>query len=210
MAPHITAVFQKKDGAHWSDVSSDYDEEGDQALFEWLGAAGGRQGSFDIAPLAAHAGPPADFELVDGGTFHPVASVAIHAPSKRRLRALMRAAAPSKICMGSADIRWIHVDQILSATPPRMTRAVGIPITFFRTWDGGALPDRWDLLPIDWKQHPPREPGVYARSYEIADNTKYVAIDRDFDFADEFGYFLEELRRLKALHGEVRIVYAFY
>jgi hypothetical protein len=209
---YITAVFQKKDGAHWVDVPSDYDEDGDQALFEWLGAGGGRPGSFDLEPLAAQRGAPADFELVDGGTFHPVTRVDIHAPSKRLLQARLRDGHVGymKVCMGSPDLRWLHVDEILSATPPRMTRTVGIPIVFFRTWDGRALPDRWDLLDTDWKQRPPRAPGVYARPYEIADNTKYVAIDREFDFADEFRYFLDELRRLQASHGEVRMVYAFY
>jgi hypothetical protein len=212
VSAYITAVFQKRDGAHWVDVSSDYDEESDDALFEWLGAAGGGAGSFDVEPLAVHVGAPDDFELVDGGTFHPVASVDIHAPSKRLLQARLRRvdAGRATVCMGSSDIRWLHVDEILAATPPRMLRAVAIPIKAFPAWDGHALPGRWELLATDWQQRPPGAPGLYARSYEVGDNTRYVVVDRHFDFADEFDYFLGELRRLKADHGEVRMVYAFH
>ncbi|MEP6505141.1 MAG: hypothetical protein ABJD97_17510 [Betaproteobacteria bacterium] len=212
MGPRITAVFQKRDGARWIDVPSDYDEDDDIALFEWLGAGGGARGSFDIEPLAAHRGAPDGFELVNGGTFHPVASIDIHAPSKRLLQARLQKVngGAAQVCMGSPDIRWLQVDDILAATPPRMTRTVGVARAFFEAWDGKALPDRWDLLAVDWKQRPPAAPGVYARSYEIGDNTKYVAVDRDFDFADEFRYFLDELRALKSRHGDVRMVYAFY
>jgi hypothetical protein len=209
---NITAVFQRPDGTRWVDVPSPWEQESDHALFEWLGAGGGRPGSFDIEPLASHRGAPADFELVEGGTFHPVASIDIHAPSRRLLQARLREGHVGyrRVCMGSTDIRWLGVDEILAATPPRLVRSVALPARVFQSWKGEALPDHWDLLPVDWPARLTAAPGIYARPHEIVDNTRHVAVEWDFDFAREFSYFLVELRRLRQAHGEVRMVYAFY
>lgn len=212
MSLHVTAVFQANDGARWIDVPSAWAQESDHALFEWLGAGGGRQDSFDIEPLASRRGAPDDFELVDGGTFHPVASLEIHAPPRRLMQARLREGHVGyrQVCMGSADIRWLPVPEILAATPPRMARTIAVPIKVFQSWDGRSLPSRWELLAPDPTQRPPAAPGVYARPHEIAGNTRHVAVERDFDFAPEFDYFLDELRRLQGRHADVRMVYAFY
>ncbi len=209
---NITAVFQMNDGTRWVDVPSAWAQESDPALWEWLGAGGGMPGGFDIEPLASQRGAPDDFELVGGGTFHPVASLDIHAPSRRQMQALLREGHVGylQVCMGSTDMRWLRVAEILAATAPRMVRTLAMPIRIFQTWDGRSLPARWDLMAADVAQRPPAAPGVYARPHEIAGNTRYVEIEWDFDFALEFSDFLDELRSLQARHGDVRMVYAFY
>ena len=212
MSLNITAVFQAKDGTRWVDVASAWDQESDQALFEWLGSGDRGPDSFGIEPLASRRGAPDDFELVAGGTFHPVASLDIHAPSRRLMQARLREGQVGyrQVCMGSADLRWLPVDEILAAVPPRAARTVAVPIKVFQGWDEQALPSRWELLPADWAQRPPAASGACARPHAIAGNTRQVAIDWTFDFAAEFRDFLDELRALQATHRDVRMVYAFY
>ena len=212
MSLHITAVFQANDGTRWVDVPSAWEQESDQALFEWLGSGDNGPDSFGLDPLPSRRGAPADFELVDGGTFHPIASVDIHAPSRRLMQARLREGQVGyrQVCMGSADLRWLPVAEILGAVPPRVSRTVAVPIKVFQGWDGSTLPSRWQLLPTDWARRQPASSGVCARPHDIVGTTRQVAIDWAFDFAPEFGYFLDELHRLQATNGEVRIVYAFY
>jgi hypothetical protein len=209
---NITAVFQMNDGTRWVDVPSDWAQDSEPALFEWLGAGGGRPGSFDIEPLASRRGAPDDFELVGGGTFHPVVRLDIHAPSRRRMQARLREGQVGyrQVCMGSADLRWLPVAEILAATPPRMVRTLAMPIRLFQAWDGRSLPARWELLAADAAQRPPAATGVYARPHAIVGTTRHVEIDWEFDFAPEFGDFLDELRALQSRHADVRMVYAFY
>ena len=209
MSLHITAVFQRHEAAGWVDVPSAWEQESHPSLFEWLG--GGASG-FDLEPLPSRRGAPDDFELVGGGTFHPVASLDIHAPSRRGMQARLREGQMGhrQVCMGSTDIRWLPVAEILAATPPRLMRTLAVPIRRFQAWDGRSIPDRWALLAADAAQWPPAAPGVYARPHEIAGNTRHVAIEWEFDFGQEFGDFIDELRGLQDRHGDVRLVYAFY
>jgi hypothetical protein len=212
MSTNITAVFQRHDGTRWMDIPSAWEQESQRSLFEWLGADLGGPAGFDIEPLASRRGPPDDFELVDGGTFHPVASVDIHAPSRRSMQARLREGHVGyrQVCMGSTEMRWLPVAEILAATPPRMVRTVAVPIRIFQAWDGRSVPARWELLATDAARWPHAAPGFYARPHEIAGNTRHVAIDWEFDFALEFGDFIDELRSLQARHTDVRMVYAFY
>lgn len=209
---HITAVFQANDGTRWRDVPSAWEQESDPALFEWLGSGDRSADSFGIDPLASRRGAPPDFELVAGGTFHPVASLDIHAPSRRLMQARLREGQVGyrQVCMGSADLRWLPVAEILAAVPPKVSRTIAVPIKVFQGWDGSALPPRWELLPADWARRPAAASGDCARPHEIAGGTKQVAIDWTFDFAAEFDEFLDEVRALQAQQGDLRMVYAFY
>ena len=210
MSLNITAVFQRSDGSRWIDVPSDWAQDSEPALFEWLGATSPE--GFGIEPLPGRRGAPDDFELAGGGTFHPVASLDIHAPARRQMQARLREGhvGYGQVCMGSTDLRWLPVAEILAATPPRRTRTLAVPIRVFQAWDGRSLPARWELLAADAAQRPPAAPGVYAKAHAVVGNTRHVEIDWDFDFAPEFGEFLDELRSLQSRHGDVRVVYAFY
>ena len=36
-----------------------------------------------------------------------------------------------------------------------------------------------------------------------------IVVEWDYDFTEDFSYFVEKVRRLEALHGEIRIVFGF-
>jgi hypothetical protein len=104
--------------------------------------------------------------------------------------------------MGDHSHSWLSADEILSATPPRIMRTGLITREQFQDWDGVSSPDSWSG-------------GVYGGNAvisipaEITEETTHVRVEWFEDTAESFAEFVDEVRRLKELHGDVRYVFGF-
>lgn len=208
MGTDITGVFQKKENGQWNDISSDYNEDRHSALFAWLAlGCGDRAGTFFIQPLQEPRGFPADFEILNDDQYentHPIANNDIHPPW---IRNQAFSANPGshwylKIFMGFHSFSYLYAEEILNSTP-RCLRCISIPIDLFMRWDRKSLPEQWQTWCSDWNKE------GFSKIEEINTDTKFVVVEWDYDFTEEFAYFIDEVRRLKASHGEVRFVFGF-
>lgn len=211
MGTDVHSVFQKKTAAGWEDVESQYSEDRHYALFAWIGNVRNGFGFAGvpthnaIQPLSDNRGFPEDFNVIDGED-HPIASNSIRGSraewykeedsdpaSEERLR----------MWMGDHSHSWLNADEILLAQPPRILRTGIIDVDQFRKWDGSSSPGSWSG-------------GISGASIvtaespsDVTDNTTHVRIEWFDDTKESFAYFIDEVRRLKELHGEVRFVFGF-
>ncbi|MFZ6709577.1 hypothetical protein [Undibacterium sp. TC9W] len=208
MGTDITGVFQKNENGRWIDISSEYNENRDSALFAWLAlGSGDRAGTFFIKPLHELRGFPDDFEILNNDEFentHPILHNDIHPPWKRAHASF---ANPSslwylKMFMGFHSFSWLYADEILNTTP-RCMRCISVPIGIFSRWDRKSLPEEWQAWCSDWDKE------GFARPDKVDADTKFVVVEWDYDFTQDFAYFVDEVRRLKTLHGKVRFVFGF-
>jgi hypothetical protein len=200
-------VFQKKEGDCWVDVSSNYnDNDAYGALYGWLveGLTGrGISGALTYPEPLSHArGFPADFEIV-GESCHPIASNDIRSPADRNDPFFDDE--PMDIFLGNYAFSWLYADEILNAPTPRALRRIAIPVEAYRQWDGVSLPTDWQ--PDYYLKFLERED--FARPENIMESTKFVVVEWNYDLTEDFRDFVDEVRRLKALHGEVRFVFGF-
>jgi hypothetical protein len=94
-------------------------------------------------------------------------------------------------------------DEILNAPAPKALRWIGIPIELYRMWDGVSLPSKFMVVNPGFAQP------YHATPDKIAADTKFVRVQIEYDFTADFRSFVDEVRRLKALHGEVRFLFGF-
>lgn len=210
MGTDVHAVFQKKTPAGWEDIESAYQEERHYLLFAWIGNVRNGTGFAGvpthqpIQPLSDNRGYPDDFVVEDD--FHPIPSNAIRGSraqwyadedkdphSDRHLR----------MWMGDHSHSWLAADEILSASLPRVLRTGIIEVEQFRQWNGESAPSSW--CGDAWGT------GVVVAESpsEVTDQTTHVRVEWFESASETLGYFVEEVRRLQNLHGEVRIVFGF-
>lgn len=76
-----------------------------------------------------------------------------------------------------------------------------MPIDEYKQWDDP------EYHPWQWAT------GGWSRKVGMPDNTNMVGeniiFEWNYDFTEEFNYFVNEVRRLQLLHGDVRFVFGF-
>lgn len=186
MGTDIWSVFQaRKDGA-WVNVESMYADDRHYYLFSHLagvrngtGFAGIKTGD-PVTPISEPRGIPVDV-VVDED---------------------MRLNGDEDMWLGDHSHSWLTADEILSHDWGSPARTAYCSVADFKGWDGGK-PDFSTCGDI-WG-------GKIVKAEtaeEITAATTHVRIHW-ITGADEFQYFLDEVKRLKDLHGEVRMIFGF-
>lgn len=189
MGIDIRSIFQKKHDGHWTDVLSDYDNDRDYLLYRWLYHGGSdADGSCAIEPIRPQRGLPADFEVVDD-YWHPLRGEGGN-PTLGPLR-----------LMGEWGHSWLLAEEILDTPAPRVTRTASIPIDEYRAWDGQSEPP-WQWICNGWGH-------AVGAPDKITEQADVVVLEWNYDFTEDFRYFVDEVRRLKDLHGELRFIFGF-
>jgi len=203
MGCDIHGMFQAKKDGKWRDIPSTWDQDRHYFLFSWL--AGVRNGHgfagvptyTPITPISEPRGLPEDFELVDED--HPVVDPAVLG---LRAKWLEPGETPS-LWMGDHSHSWLSADEILATpAPDRVWRTGVVERAFFDAWDGHTPPEDWSG-------------GISGRQIKVAESPTDVMPDSThvriwwIQPGDTLKYFTDEVARLKAEHGEVRLVFGF-
>lgn len=188
MGTDINAVFQRKSGDKWEDVKSNYVENRHYELFSHLagvrngfGFAGVTTGQA-VKPISEPRGLPKDFKVTDEFS---------HPTTEQQTK-----------YMGYHDHSWLTAEEILSYTYGGTWKTGIIRLDDLMSWDGVSAPERYSG-------------GIFGESIVIAENPCDISEEtthvRVFwrQSSDDFDYFLEEVKRLKEEHGEIRMVFGF-
>jgi hypothetical protein len=201
----VHAVWQAKKDGKWSDVPSNWEQERHYFLFSWL--AGVRNGYgfagvktyAPVKPIAERRGLPDDFEI--DGDEHPTVLEAID-PRRAKWIEDEEKANP-KAWMGDHSHSWLTADEILSAPRPEKVWRTGVTsIEIFNEWDGCSRPKEVSG-------------GIAGPSIRVATSPVDVTEDSThvqvywLELEPTLDYFVDEVKRLKTEHGEVRIVFGF-
>lgn len=206
MGCDIHGVWQAKKEGKWVDIASEWEQNRHYYLFSWLanvrngyGFAGVPTYS-PVIPISKPRGLPEDFETEDS-EYHATTIEAID-PCRRQYLNEDDKKSP-KAWLGDHSHSWLNADEILRAPLPLNCWQSGVvPREFFDTWDGHTPPEAWsgDISGRDI---------IRAENpVEVNDTTTHVRIfwkKQD----DSLNYFIDEVKRLKELHGEVRLVFGF-
>lgn len=210
MGTDVHGVFQKKTPDGWVDVEDNFPQERHYALFAWIGDVRNGTGFAGvpthnrIEPLSSCRGYPEGFVVEDDT--HQISSNEIRG---RRAEWYKEEDADEenpdrfKLWMGDHSHSWLSADEILAAAPPRILRTGIISIEQFRNWDGNSAPDSW------CGGHWGIDVVLAESASEVGDNTTDVRVEWFEDTKESFAYFIDEVRRLRDLHGEVRFVFGF-
>ena len=187
MGTDIHAVWQKKTDAGWEDVTSKWDQYRHYMLFAWLGNVRNGYGFAGIPThnaihfLSSKRGFPEDFVLDDEiQEFHNGAWMGDHSHS------------------------WLSSDEILKAAENlgQTLRTGVVDRETFDQWDGESEPEDYCG-------------GVFGHNIKVSspsdldETTTHVQVEWFDSLADNFQYFLDEVKRLVAEHGELRLVFGF-
>lgn len=203
MGCDIHAVWQAKKDGRWADIESKWEQDRHYFLFAWLadvrngyGFAGIRTHD-PIKPIAQPRGLPEDFECA--GDDHPIATLEIKDPRRREYHEPDDEMA---VWMGDHSHSWLTADEILAAERPHNIRKDGVlTIEQYRKWDKVSQPEAWcgGVMGRDLVTSLPSEIGPATTHVQVS----WVRQDDGLD------YFVDEVKRLKAEHGEVRLVFGF-
>lgn len=204
MGADIHGVWQARKDGGWVDVASTWDQDRHYLLFAWL--AGVRNGfgfagvktHTPLRPIAEPRGLPADFQAPNEE--HACSLEAIN-PRRMEYMDDEQKARPY-VWMGDHSWSWLTADEILSAERPLgLTHTGVLTLAEFRKWDGVSAPEAYC--------GGVGGPGVLvSMPNRITPATTHVQVawvSKD----DGLDYFVDEVRRLKDLHGEVRLVFGF-
>lgn len=201
MGTDVHAIWQAKKDGRWVDIESKWDQDRHYFLFAWLADVRNGYGFAGIPthepiqPIAPRRGLPADFE---GGEDHPVTDVAVLGKDAEYLKDGEK---PSK-WMGDHSHSWLTADEILTAKRPGPIRKDGVlALDQYKAWDKVSQPDAWcgGVMGRDLVTSLPSEIGPSTTHVQVS----WIRHDDGLD------YFVDEVRRLKELHGEVRLVFGF-
>lgn len=183
MGTDVHSAFQKRTESGWEDVESEYSGDRHYALFAWIGNV---RNGFGFAGIPTH---EKITPLSDGRGLPEDLEYDSDTVSGRDF--------------GDHSYSWLSADEILTAKPPQIMRSGIIGVEEFRKWDGVSAPDGWC-----GGIHGPKV--VLAETAaEVTVQTTHVRIEWLEDTRESFAYFIDEVRRLKDLHGEVRFVFGF-
>ncbi|XVJ68718.1 MAG: hypothetical protein HEQ39_02995 [Rhizobacter sp.] len=189
----IFHVFQCRVASQWVDIPDQYNRARDYELFSWLTTGGGdRMGTCCVQPLSSSSlrGFPADFELVEE-RWHPTPLAGIRKSDTH----------PGCVFMGESGESWLLSDEILQAIAPKTVRTVRTPRNEFDDWDWSEYtPWQWATANFG---HTVGEPD------NVLIGESEVLAQWNYDFTEDFAYFVDEVRRLAGVHGQVRFVFAF-
>ena len=204
MGCDVHGVWQAKKDGKWVDIESSWEQDRHYFLFSWLANVRNGYGFAGIPtyspikPIAEPRGIPKDFEC-DGDFIHPVPRLEILG-SRSEYHGKDE---PLEMWMGEHSHSWLTADEILAApTPDKVWQTGVVPREFFDAWDGVNGPESWSG-------------GISGKDVRVADSPTDVKEDSThvriwwIKAADTLKYFTDEVRRLKELHGEVRLVFGF-
>jgi len=205
MGTDIHGIFQKKVDNRWEDVETKFKFNRHYLLFAWLGNV---RNGFGFASVRTHTpieslsdcrGYPKDFEVandthyVDNIKLLPEYLQEYEKETKDRY----------DTWMGDHSHSWVTSEEMLkNISDIILTRTGIIPIENFKQWDGKSQPDTWSG-------------GISGRDIEvqvppdITPTTTHVRIFWEIHLQDEILYFIDEVKRLVELHGEIRFVFGF-
>lgn len=210
MGTDVHAVWQAKKNGEWVDVPSKWKQDRHYLLFSWL--ANVRNGfgfagipTYDaIKPIALPRGIPEDFECVDGD--HPASLESVDDHRREwMLRYKEEYLLPDgryRVWIGDHSYSWLTADEILKAQRPGPVNRTGvIPIQEYRKWDGKTPLERWSGGISG--------PGIVVASMPSRITSKTTHVQVEWEAPDGLDYFVDEVRRMKQEHGEVRLVFGF-
>lgn len=185
MGTDIHARFQRKTNTGtWEAVDTNYQEDRHYLLFAWLG---------DVRNGYGFAGIP---------THKPITALSSS-----------RGFPPDFILeeddwLGDHSFSWLSIDEILENYEklPKILKTGVLTKEGFIKWDKKSEPERYSGGVSG--------PGVSVIDYKVlkyATNSSYTHIRTYWwkDLKEEFSYFITEIRRLKSLYGEIRMVFGF-
>lgn len=196
MSTNICWVFQAKKNDGWIDIPSEYHGGRDQYLYSWLSLGG--------QPKVNSRGFPSDFVLSADGVNHPLASIDLITPHRRKFG---ESKEELKQFMGEWGHSWLSGTEILNSPIPSELLKIWVPIDAYNEWDKCSNPKIWYELHKNWQKQEHSE--HYATPDSITEETWWVIIDFEYNFREHFEYFLHEVRRLIAIHGSIRFVFGF-
>ena len=210
MGSDIHGIWQKKTEAGWEDILSTYSQDRHYLLFAWLGNVRNGFGfagvpTHDaITPLTDQRGFPEDFQ-VDEDTNHTIPANEFRGDMAKYYTE--EDADPSnedylKLWMGGHSYSWVSGAEVLAATLPSIKRTGIITVEAFKAWDGKTAP-------TDWCGGISGLSVVVSTHGTVTDSTSHVQIEWMEDTNDSLKYFVDEVRRLVELHGEIRFVFGF-
>jgi len=204
MGTDIHGVWQKKTPGGWQDVPSAYMQDRHYRLFALL--AGVRNGigfagvvtHEPVTPISEPRGLPNDFACDDSSN-HPIESIEIIDPRRREHH---HADNPQCIWMGDHSHSWLTWDEILNFQLPKKTCTGIVCLVDYRAWDGVSRPYKYAGSVSG-------QTVVVSGPHDITYKTTHVRIEWVEDWGDSIRDFLDEVRRLKELHGAGRFVFGF-
>ena len=205
MGTDVHGVWQAKKDGMWVDIESKWDQDRHYLLFSWLADVRNGFGfagvpTYDpIKPIAERRGLPDDFQMDDG--MHYTTLEAID-PGRREWAEEDKENGRYTAWLGSHSHSWLTADEILAAERLGSVHKHGVvTIEQFKAWDGKSTPEAWCG-------------GVSGPGVEVADSPASITpasthVQIEWNMPDKLDYFVDEVRRLKELHGEVRLVFGF-
>jgi len=202
MGTDIHAVFQKKTSTGWEDIPSRWEQNRHYFLFSFLadvrngyGFAGVRTYE-PVIPVAAPRGYPPDFVVEDDE--HPV-TCANTDPHREKYRE------PGEpIWMGDHSHTWLTGKEILdhAETLGSTVRHGVVSLETYNSWDRRSTP-------TDYCGGISGPEILVSDPTEICEKTTHVRISWAEKDYYSLAYFLDEVARLVAEHGEIRLVMGF-
>ena len=201
MGTDVHGIWQAKKDGKWVDIESKWDQDRHYFLFAWLADVrngfgfAGVSTHDPIKPIAARRGLPPDF---DGGEEHPVHDVAVMG----RRAEYIEEGEPPVMWLGDHSHSWLTADEILAAERPSSVRKYGVlTLEQYNAWDKVSQPEAWcgGVMGPNLHTSLPSEIGPETTHVQVS----WIRTDDGLD------YFVDEVRRLKELHGEVRLVFGF-
>ncbi|MDR0776743.1 MAG: hypothetical protein LBE81_08915 [Azonexus sp.] len=185
MGIDVFGVFQQRKEGRWSYLSRYYDGRRG-TLRAWLGVDSYRGARRTEIPLILPLrGLPTDLDLNEPvGTKSTIENV-----------------------IGEWGHSWLMGTEIINSTLPVVNLKIWIPLDTYNTWDKSSNPEIWNELDPEWQQD--EDVHYFATPDHINENTYRVIVEYPYDFSKDVEYFIDEVRQLIALHGEVRFVYGF-
>lgn len=207
MGSDIHGVFQKRTADGWVDIPSGYEQERHYQLFAVLagvrngvGFAGIRTGD-PVTPIAEPRGLPADFPVDQYGD-HPVPDLSVLTPDRREWAE--RHPEDSALWMGDHSHSWLTADEILAWQSPQVTKQGVLSRAQYDAWDRRSTPNDYCG-------------GIDGRGVKVVNESErdavpdwtHIRVTWSEYLGAEVSYFVEEVIRLKELHGDVRFVFGF-
>jgi len=221
MGTDIHAVIQAKKDGKWVDVPSTWEQNRHYMLFAWLGDVrngyvfGGTPTHSMIRPLSRCRGLPEDFEILTEGEnedgnkyteespYHMLPSAECLTPWWQEYNAENNREPNLVQWMGDHSYSWVTSQEILSTELPRVLKTGVIELEQFNKWEGVSEPDTWcgGISGMDVR--------VAHSPSEVTPLTTHVQVEWFKETREELSYFIDEIKRLVELHGDLRVVFGF-
>ena len=107
--------------------------------------------------------------------------------------------------MGDHSFSWLLGSEILAAKPPPVAKQGIVSVEFYHIWDKISPPDTY-CADVGGSNVHIVIPDVVDYYKETATHVRVCWVA---NLEQEFKYFIDEIRRLMEIHGEIRMVFGF-